>query len=82
MRASNLHLAEPVSVEPVPVQPTPVQAEAAQPMPAEVEQPEATAEVAADAVPQVETAAQEGVQPEVMAAADSTEEEVRKEPNN
>ncbi len=67
--------------EHVSVQLTLVQAEAAQPMPVEVEQPEATAEVTPDAVPQVETAVQEGVQPEVIAASDSSEEEIRKEPN-
>ncbi len=70
-----------VPAEPLSVQSAPVQAEAAQPIPVEVEQPEATTEVVADVAPQVETATQEGAQPEVMAATDSSEGEIRKEPN-
>lgn len=77
---------EPVPVEPKPVEPAPIQMEVAQvegdqPIPVEVEQQEIKAEAAHHEVPSTETTAQEGVQPEAMAATDSAVHETRKEPN-
>lgn len=68
---------ESAPIESAPVESAPVQVEAV----IEAEQPEATADVVTEATSQVETATEEGVQPEVLAATDSAEEEVRKEPN-
>lgn len=70
-----------VAAEPVSDRPAPVQAQASQPMPVDEEKPEATAKAASDEAADMEKASEEGAQPEAMAATDSPEEEIRKEPN-
>ncbi|MGE4355000.1 Rne/Rng family ribonuclease [Halothiobacillus sp.] len=70
-----------VAAEPVSDRPASVQAQASQPMPVDEEKPEATAKAASDEAADMEKASEEGAQPQAMAATDSSEEEIRKEPN-